>query len=216
LGPPLCGSGGMDWRSLGSPTTGGTMGFREGKHEYLEFLLWNIFLFSLGEENRMCLRPQYHLLLRECEEERRRRGPCERSGNRTSPSYVSFTGNDRLSRGSVERCCCIPGHEQLDALGFVWVSREFVFIEKILPALTWYKAKFQDLNCSKAFVLPTSCDAPVRLRGFKLWRTVQFISSRGDFAKDNHPRRELYLHLALCGIPASLYLLGRFFQLYGV
>jgi hypothetical protein len=43
LGPPLCGSGGMDWRSLGSPTTGCTMGLF-GK---ASMITWNFSLEHL-------------------------------------------------------------------------------------------------------------------------------------------------------------------------
>jgi hypothetical protein len=60
---------GMDWRSLGSPTTGCTMVSWKATHRYNWdfFLFWEHLLILPCQENRRFHRPQYHLLWRECE-----------------------------------------------------------------------------------------------------------------------------------------------------
>merc|ERR1712083_1009332 len=73
--------------------------------------------------------------------------------------------------------------------GFVWDSSEFVFNQKLIPALHSYRQQYGDLDVPQAWRMSDTTDVPRILRNFSLGQTVNKIRSSGAFVKRNETRR---------------------------
>ena len=80
----------------------------------------------------------------------------------------------------------------LENLDFPFDKVDYLFRNKTLPALLWYKHRFGHLLINTRFEMPSDDESvPDMCRGYRLGPCVNKIRVRGDYVRDSDERREI-------------------------
>ena len=85
---------------------------------------------------------------------------------------------------------CDDALQKLYEIDFPFDTADYLFRNRVLPSLLWYKETHGNLMINTRFQMPDDPDLPKFLRKFRLGPCVNKIRGRGDYVRDSDERLE--------------------------